>query len=640
MAPASRVIDRADLMRNRFLLALDIPLLVLCAFLAFGLRFDLAFLRHPDLRGFFLWFAVATTIVKPPIFYGFGIYGRYWRYASVGDLLAVALAVSASTLALSVALVSLSVFIGVGGLSRSVLLIDWLLTLVVIGGVRLSVRVLSEARRPGVAHGMGSTGVKRVLLAGAGEAGLLVAREIKRNPQLHMETVGFVDDDASKQGKRVMGLPVLGGTESLPDIVSDYRIAEVIVAMPTAPGTTVRQIVQRCRDIGTPSRTIPGVFELLDGVVNVSRLRQIDITDLLRRSPVGTHESPERYLAGRTVVVTGGGGSIGIELCRQIARAAPRRLIVLGHGENSVFEADADLRRVFPSLPIQPVIADIRDEQRITALFQHYRPSAVFHAAAHKHVPLMEENPEEAVSNNVLGTAALVRASLAGGIERFVLISTDKAVAPTSVMGASKRLAEAIVRDAAARHPGRAFVAVRFGNVLGSRGSVVPQFKRQIEMGQPITITDPEMRRYFMTIPEAVHLVLQAGGMGKGGELFVLNMGEPVRIVELARDVITLSGLSPEDVPIVFTGIRPGEKLTEELWEADAVIRPTAHPDVQEVHERQPPFDLERMLEEMAAVIENPHPGAMEMALARWVDTFAPPPDAVSRRDWRTLPRR
>jgi FlaA1/EpsC-like NDP-sugar epimerase len=614
--------------RNRYLLLLDVPLLALCVFLAFGLRFDLAFIRNAALRELFLWHVTAAIVLKPLIFLAFGMYGRYWRYASIGDLLAIALSVSASTFALSLFLVCAMLLQRVEGVSRSVLLIDWLLTLVVVGGLRLSVRVTAEARQRGGKRG--GEGSRRVVLVGAGEAGTMVAREIRRNPQLRMDLVGYLDDDPTKLGKRIAGLPVLGNLAGLHDLLVDRGIDEVIIAMPTAPGTVVRKIAERCREVGIPSRTMPGVFELLDGVVSVNRLRQIDITDLLRRSAVSTHEASDRYLSGRVVLVTGAGGSIGTELCRQVARAAPRRLILLGHGENSIFDAEVDLRRSFPALPIQPVIADIRDERRMDDVFRQYHPGAVFHAAAHKHVPLMEDNPEEALSNNVLGTAALVRAALAHGTDRFVLISTDKAVAPTSIMGASKRLAEAVVREAASQS-GRPFVAVRFGNVLGSRGSVVPLFKRQIEMGLPITITHPEMRRFFMTIPEAVHLVLQAGGLGKGGELFVLNMGEPVRIVDLAQDVITLSGFSLEEIPIVYTGIRPGEKLTEALWESDAEVKATAHPEILEVLERQTPLDLERMLIELTDVTLQRDRDAIEAALVRWVDTFAPPPDAAYR---------
>jgi FlaA1/EpsC-like NDP-sugar epimerase len=420
-----------------------------------------------------------------------------------------------------------------------------------------------------------------------------------------------------------MGVPVLGDTGAIDQVLRTQPVNEVIIAMPTAPGTALRRIADRAREAGVASRTMPGVFELLDGAVSVSRLRQIEITDLLRRAPVAVERLPDEYLAGRVVLVTGAGGSIGMELCRQAARANPQTIVLLGHGENSIFDAELDLRRTYPRMALRPVIGDIRDERRMDEVFRRWRPSVVFHAAAHKHVPLMEDNPEEAITNNIFGTSTLVRAALAHGTERFVLISTDKAVAPTSIMGASKRIAEDIVAEAA-RRSRRPFVAVRFGNVLGSRGSAVPHFKRQIELGGPVTVTHPEMRRFFMTIPEAVHLVLQAGGMGTGGEVFVLDMGEPIRIVDLARDVIKLSGCSLDEIPIVYTGIRPGEKLTEVLWEPDAVVRPTGHPEILRVEERPGASDIDRLLADFARA--GSKRTAIEDALRRWVDTYTPLP--------------
>jgi FlaA1/EpsC-like NDP-sugar epimerase len=623
-------------MRNRYLLLLDAPLIVLCVFMAFALRFDLVFVLNPTLRILFMWTAGAAVLLKLPIFLAFGLYGRYWRYAGIGDMIAVGLAVSASTLALALSGVAASVLNLATGFSRSVLLIDWLLALVIIGGLRLSIRVISEASRRGEKRGKQ---VRRVLVVGAGQGGTMVVREIRRNPQLGMEAVGFLDDDRAKRRKRVIGLPVFGGTESLRDVVSQRRIDEVIIAMPTAPGTALRRMADSCREAGVGSRTMPGVFELLDGVVNVSRLRQIDITDLLRRTPVPLDSIAHPYLTGRIVLVTGAGGSIGVELCRQVARENPTGLILLGHGENSIFDAETELRRTFPSVPLRSVIADIRDKRRITDIFTTYRPAVVFHAAAHKHVPLMQENAEEAITNNVIGTATVVRAALAHDARRFVLISTDKAVAPTSIMGASKRLAETIVADAA-RRSGRAFVSVRFGNVLGSRGSVVPHFKRQIELGGPVTITHPEMRRFFMTIPEAVHLVLQAGGMGAGGELFVLEMGEAVRVLDLARDVIKLSGYTLDEIPIVYTGIRPGEKLTEALWESGARVQPTAHPEILQVDEPAAVVDVDRVLRDLEQAIQQPDRVAIEAVLAHWVETFGPVPDSMTRHDAHSFAKR
>jgi len=373
----------------------------------------------------------------------------------------------------------------------------------------------------------------------------------------------------------------VGTLNDLARTVLTRRINEVIIAIPSAPGQVIRQVADVCRERGIPFRTMPGIYELIGGKVNVSRLREVEITDLLRREPTRINEERiDASLRGRRLLVTGAGGSIGREICRQIARWQPDSLVLLGHGENSIFETLLEIQEGFPSLPIQPVIADVRDIDRLKGVFNELRPEVVFHTAAHKHVPLMEVNVEDAITNNVLGTRNLVEVCLQFGVDRLVLISTDKAIRPSSVYGATKRLAEMLVLDAA-RRSGLPYSVVRFGNVLGSRGSVVPLFKRQIASGGPVTITHPDMKRFFMTIPEAVHLVLQASSMGKGGEVFVLKMGEQVRIQELAEDLIRLSGLEPgQDIEIIYTGIRQGEKLSEELWDTWAHYEPTSHPDI------------------------------------------------------------
>ena len=563
-------------MRNRYILLADIALISVAASAAFTARFDWAFYST---RPEFLPYLLAALAIKPLVFVVSGMYRRYWKYTSIHDLAVVFTAVTASSI-----LMAGFVLVGMNRLfvefSRVVILNDWLLTLAVAGGVRVAVRVLSEAHMP--ASVAGPRPAQRVLIAGAGQAGSMVAREMRRNPQLRMEPVGFVDDDEGKIGKQVAGVEVLAPTRRLPQIVRSRNIHMVLIAMPTAPGSVVRALLEMCREAGIRSQTVPGVFELLDGRVDVSRLRKIEIADLLRRSPVRGDTTIADFVQGKVVLITGAGGSIGSELARQIATASPARLVLLGHGENSVFDAEAQLRRAFPAMRITTTIVDIRDRPRLARVFEQVRPAIVFHAAAHKHVPLMEQNPEEAITNNVVGTRNVVDEAVRVGTERFVLISTDKAVTPNSIMGASKRVAEAIVRRAAQRS-GRVFVAVRFGNVLGSRGSVVNTFKQQIEQGGPITVTDPEMTRFFMTIPEAAHLVLQASGNGTGGELFVLDMGEPVRIVDLARDLIKLSGLGEGDIPIVYSGVRPGEKLHEALFDPGMKTRPTSHPEVLEV---------------------------------------------------------
>ncbi len=569
-------------MRNRYILLADL-LLVACAALgAFALRFDWWFFRTRHDAWPFL---IAAVCVKPVVFGFFGMYRRYWRYASTGELMVVLISNAIASIALA-ALVPVGLELTtIAEFPRSVILIDGLLSVVFTGGIRFSVRVLAESQgRARKTSGQDRPSRRRVLIVGAGDAGTLVARESQRNPQLGFDIIGFLDDDAAKNRKRIVGAQVLGGLDQLEHAVTAYKVDEVVIAMPTAPGAKIRVVADTCRRLRVPSKTVPGMFELLGHRLRVRRRRGLQITDLLKRSPVDSSQADLRYLVDRTVIVTGAGGSIGSELCRQVAMARPRLILLLGHGENSIFEIERELAQAFPGIRTVPVIADIRDARRVRDVFQEHRPSVVFHAAAHKHVPLMESNPDEAITNNVLGTARVVQAAIDVKSDRFVLISSDKAVSPTSVMGASKRLAEEFVRAAALRQE-RPFVVVRFGNVLGSRGSVVPLFQRQIERGGPITITHPDMQRFFMTIPEAVHLVLQAGGLGQGGEVFVLNMGTLVPVVELARDLVRLSGLEPDEIPFTYTGLRPGEKLVEELWEEDAQVDATRHADVFQVRE-------------------------------------------------------
>jgi len=449
---------------------------------------------------------------------------------------------------------------------------------------------------------------KRVLVIGAGDAGAMVVRELLKNPQLNMKPVGFLDDDPTKQNSQIHGVPVLAALDKIDQILETRHVDEVILAIPSAAGKVLREVTEITRQRGVAFRTMPGLYELLGGTVSVSRLREVDISDLLRREPVQMDMNAiGNVLENKVVLVSGAGGSIGRELCRQIAQLHPAKILMLGHGENSIFEAFMLLKESFPALEIVPLIADVRDETRLNILFERWQPEVVFHTAAHKHVPLMETNIEEAITNNILGTRNLVQAALKADVDRLVMISTDKAIRPVSVMGGTKRIAEMLVLDAAKRFD-KAFTVVRFGNVLGSRGSVVPRFKRQIARGGPVTVTHPEMKRYFMTIPEAVHLVLQASAMSKGGENYVLDMGQQVKILDLAQDLIRLSGLEPgKDIEIVFSGIRPGEKLSEDLWDKGFSFSPTAHPDIHQV-------DSEDILshEELTAVVERLNTLALE----------------------------
>jgi FlaA1/EpsC-like NDP-sugar epimerase len=568
-------------MRNRYILFADTAVIALSVFGAFVLRLDWFFTRSSDNTLSFLVCLAAAVALKPPIFYGFGLYTRYWRYAGVRDLLLVVLAESAASVLLAIA-VSIALQLSViPFFPRSILAIDWLLAVAGLCGIRLSVRLLSE---PSASRPQPGATVKRALVAGAGDAGALVVREMHKNPQLGLKPIGFIDDQRTKQGKRIYEVPVLGTLADLDRVVASHDIDEVVIAMPKASGAVIRTLVEACQRAGVESKAVPGIFEVLEGGLSISRLRQIDIADLLRRAPVQARPEAGLYLQGQVVMVTGAGGSIGAELSRQVARARAADVVLVGHGENSIFDVVNSLRDAHPAVRFHPVIADIRDAPRLRAVVAQYRPGVILHAAAHKHVPLMEAHPQEAIVNNVLGTRHVVDAALASGVDRLVLISTDKAVAPSSVMGASKRVAELLVREAARTHQ-RAFSVVRFGNVLGSRGSVVPFFKQQIERGGPVTVTHPEMTRFFMTIPEAVHLVLKAGGLATGGELFVLNMGDPVRIVDLAQDLIRLSGYSEDEIAIVYSGLRPGEKLQEQLWEPGSTREPVGGDDMFRVTE-------------------------------------------------------
>jgi FlaA1/EpsC-like NDP-sugar epimerase len=568
-------------LRNRYVLYGDLALIVVSVLGSFALRLDVG--QLPYYFPATLTMCAAALLLKVPTYYFFGLYRRLWSYASTYELRLITTAVTtASVLTSAVMLGLISVGLVVPGMPRSALGIDWLLSLVLIGGSRFTLRVLAEQAAPPRGRTM-----RRALIVGAGDAGALVVRELQRTSQLNLQPAGFLDDDPAKQNQEIHGIPVIGTINDLPDILDRLPVEEIIFAIPSAPGRIVRLVNDACRVRGIGFKTMPGIYELIGGRVSVSRLREVDITDLLRREPTHVNEAMiGSALTGKRVLVTGAGGSIGQELSRQIARWDPEELIVLGHGENSIFEAVMDLRDDFPGINLTPVIADIRDGSRIPEVLDARGVQVVFHAAAHKHVPLMQANVVEAVLNNVFGTQNLVEAALASQVERLVLLSTDKAVRPANVYGATKRLAEMVVLEAA-RRAGPVFSVVRFGNVLGSRGSVIPLFRRQIAAGGPVLITHPDMERYFMTIPEAVHLVLQAASMGRGGDVFLLDMGKQVRIVDLAADLIRLSGLEPgRDIEIEFTGVRPGEKLSEELWELDKIYEETAHPDiVRSMHE-------------------------------------------------------
>jgi FlaA1/EpsC-like NDP-sugar epimerase len=607
--------------RNRYLLGVDAALLIVLPFFAYSLRFESFTWPAADSRAA-LVFAFVMVPLEIVILLGFGLYRRMWRFASVSEM---QLIFAAGLLASVLSWIVGGVLIQRLGLAPvrvpySVLALHSIFSIGVIATPRLLLRI---AGRTTLARRVSDSDT-RVLIAGAGAAAEMVVRELRANPQLGLSPIGFVDDDPTKLGLRLNNLPVLGRLDDIQQVANRERVQEVIIAMPRAPGTVVRRVVRAAYDAGLKTRTVPGLFEILAGRVSVAALREVQIEDLLRRAPVQTDlEAVKRLAKGRTVLVTGAGGSIGSELCRQLVALEPRELILLGHGENPIFEILHELLPEEPKAILTPIIADIRDRQRVRRIFAEHRPFAVFHAAAHKHVPLMEQNVSEAITNNLLGTRNLVDAAVEFDTEHLVLISTDKAVRPTNVMGATKRVAECIVQNAARAH-GRHFVSVRFGNVLGSRGSVVPTFLRQIQDGGPVTVTHPEMRRYFMTIPEAVQLVLQAGAQGRGGELFMLDMGEPVRIVDLARDMIRLSGLEEgTDIEIEFTGIRPGEKMYEEMFFNDEIAEPTEHPKVLRARNGRHEVATDEQVEQLiAAAISHPQEDLLRARLRSLVPDF------------------
>ena len=497
--------------------------------------------------------------------HAFGVPLLAWRYLTMRDAIRVSASIAASTALLTLGRITLPL------VTRSplvvtplgVLAMDSVLAFVGLVGVRAIWRLRGELRD----RKKRSSGVQReaVILIGAGEAGVMVAKEITNRPDLGLRPIGFIDDDRAKIGISIGGLPVLGATAQLAEIVAANRVRRALITIANAHGAQIRRITELCRDAGLETKIIPGIYEIVGGHLNLSRIREVAIEDLLGRAPVNLDESVVGASIGsRVVLVTGAGGSIGSELCRQICRFGPARLILVERFENALFEIHRELAQAFPHVPIDPRIADVCDEPRMAQLFEEGKPELVFHAAAHKHVPMMEWNPGEAVKNNVGGTRVVAELADRFSAERFVLISTDKAVNPSSIMGATKRVAEIYLQALSQRSSTR-FVTVRFGNVLGSAGSVIPIFRAQIAKGGPVTVTHPEMTRYFMTIPEASQLVLQAGAMGLGGEIYILDMGEPVRIMDLARDLITLSGLRATDLEIKISGIRPGEKLHEEM---------------------------------------------------------------------------
>lgn len=595
-------------LRHTVLVMLDVAMAALSVFVALWLRFDgnipeqyLA--QIPAVVPIF-------AIIRLTTLWAFRAYSSLWRYATMREAIAATVAVGTGTLLLFA--------IGTGTplmtLPRSVYLIEPLLFAVAAGAPRFVVRW----RRIALQRAPKRRG-KRVLIVGAGDAGAMLVSEFDRQPALPVQVVGFVDDDESKIQRKIAGVRVLGKRELIPEVVNRKAVEQIIIAMPSVEPAIIRETMAICRETGAELKILPPLSELVSGQVRVQDVRDVEIEDLLRREPVETDLTAiSGYLRNKQVLVTGAGGSIGSELCRQVCTFEPARLIILDHSENNVFEIDNELRERFPAVAVEPIVADIRHRAHIDQLFGRYRPDVVFHAAAHKHVPLMEANPEEAIANNVLGTRNVADAAARNGAERFVMVSTDKAVHPGNVMGATKRMAELVVQAMQANGRGNGqrdqtrFVSVRFGNVLGSRGSVIPMFREHIRQGGPVRVTHPDMTRYFMTIPEAVQLILQSAAIGEGGEVFVLDMGEPVRIADLAHDLVRLSGLEPgKDIEIVYTGVRPGEKLFEELVYENETIGQTSHEKIMALNGQHiEPETVQQTIERFEAMLNGGWNGA------------------------------
>jgi len=600
-----------------FVFLFDVVLIAVAFLGAFLLRFDL---RIPsEFHAHFWQGFTVVMIVMPLVFLVSGLYRNLWLYASLQDGIEITKVVTTSSVISVFTVMYLRQF---APYPRSIFLLDWILLLALVVASRLVWRIYREM----IVLPRMSAPRHRTLIVGAGEAGSLLFKEIRRQGTSPYQVVGFADDDQRKIGMRLHGVAVLGTTAQLKELIRKNSIEDVIIAIPSASGKVLREIIKSCERCKVRFKTLPGITDIIEGRINVSQIKDVEIEDLLGRESVKLdEESIHKYLSGKRVLVTGAAGSIGSEVCRQVARYAPAKLLLLDSAETPLYHIEKELSEMYPELRIVPVLADIRQNNRLESVFETFMPEVVFHAAAYKHVPMIEYNPVEAITNNIMGTRRLADCAHRFGVETFVMVSTDKAVNPTNIMGASKRVAELYVQ-ALARKSTTKFTTVRFGNVLGSNGSVIPLFMEQIRHGGPVTVTHRDVIRFFMTIPEATQLVLQTGCIGNGGEIFVLDMGEPIRIVDLAEELISLSGMTPyDDIDIIFTGLRPGEKLFEELLIAGEGIRLTTHHKIKVLESLQVDFkQLEAQLNTLDMVANANNLTQLMESLKDIVPEFSP----------------
>lgn len=630
-------------LRNRHFFLLDTVSFLIIPIIALAIRMD----GDVDLSQYgngLIAVIVIFTTLKLSLFYFSGMYQRYWRYASVDELAFIGVMTGIALILQTIAFIILYQvqFLPIGDLPRSMPILDGILSFVFVGGIRFSVRVVERAKERAIRYG----GV-RTLIVGAGKAGVSLVTEMQRNPEQGFIPVGLIDDDRKKTRLQIRGISIEGNKYKIPDVIKRLKVDKVIIAMPSAAGKDIREVHELCKMTGVSVSTLPSIFEIINGEVKLESIREVSIDDLLRRNPIKTNISNvAEFINGKKILVTGAGGSIGSEICRQILPFSPSQVVLLGHGENTIFDIQQELLamirlyhknggngHIIPK--VKAFIADIRSESRLKILFDQFQPDIIFHAAAHKHVPMMEENVAEAISNNVFGTRNLLFLASRYNVDHFVNLSTDKAVNPTSMMGVSKRLSELLVMQAANR-TGKKYVCVRFGNVLGSSGSVIPTFKRQIQRGGPITITHPEVKRYFMTIPESVQLVLQASVIGRGGEIFVLDMGELIKIEDLAKDLIRLSGFEyNKDIKIKYTGLRPGEKLFEELFISGEEYAPTEHEKILIACNASQiiPDGLDNYIESLFIAADRNNDATVKEILHAMIPEYKPQGDYVSIND-------